>query len=75
MCAGGLETHNSGRRSFPRSFSEDEARIKQNQKKAAENFLSLVTSGMGIYDHQSAQTQAQIKHNGKREISSSRSTL
>jgi hypothetical protein len=29
-------------------FSEDEARTEENQKKAAENFLSLATFGMGI---------------------------
>jgi hypothetical protein len=56
-------------------FSEDEARTKQNQKKAAKNYLSLSLPLKWEYDHQSAQRQAQIKHNGKRAISSSRSTL
>jgi len=45
-------------------FSEDEARTKQNQKKAAENFLSLATFGVGIRssispDESANQTQRQ----------------
>lgn len=50
MYAGGLETHNRGRRFFTRSFfrRRGKARTEENRKKAAENFLSLATFGMGI---------------------------
>jgi len=56
-------------------FSEDEARTEENQKKKLLRIFSLSLPLEWEYDYQSAQTQAQIKHNGKREISSSRSTL
>jgi hypothetical protein len=55
-------------------FSEDEARTKQNQKKAAENFLSLTTFGMGIRSSISPDASAIQTKRQERNLFS-RSTL
>ncbi len=68
MYAGGLETHNRGRRFFTRSFFRRRGKDRTKPKKSCWEF-SLSLPLEWEYDHQSAQTQAQIKHKGARERS------